>query len=109
MSVQRIEQLQQMLSESPDDPFLHYALALEFRSADPQQALAYFEHLLSRHAEYLPTYYHAAALLAELGQSERAKEVYQTGIALARQQSSHHSLRELQNAYQNLLVELDEL
>jgi tetratricopeptide (TPR) repeat protein len=109
MSEQRIEQLQIMLAESPNDPFLLYALALEFRKSALPQSLAFFDTLLREHPSYLPTYYHAAGLLAEIGQSARAKEVYQQGIALARRQNDAHTLRELQNAYQNLLVDLDEL
>lgn len=109
MSEQRIEQLHKMLAESPNDPFLIYALALEFRNTVVPQSLAYFDQLLLEHPSYLPAYYHAAGLLAEVGQSDKAKAIYQKGISLARQQNDAHTLRELQNAYQNLLVDLDEL
>ncbi len=109
MSEQRIAQLQQMLQETPNDPFLIYALALEHRRADIPQSLLLFRQLLKEHAQYLPAYYHAAALLAELGHLQEAKSTYEQGITLAQQQQNAHALRELRNAYQNLLVELDEL
>lgn len=109
MTEQRITRLQQMLKETPNDPFLLYALALEYRKLDLQQSLNFFTVLLQQHAEYLPTYYHAASLLLELNQFEEAKTVYQKGIALAQQQNEAHTLRELRNAYQNLLLDLDEL
>ena len=109
MSEQRIALLQQMLQETPNDPFLLYALALEHRSTHPQQSLQLFRQLLKQHAHYLPTYYHAAALQAELGDLQEAKAIYQQGIALAQDQQDAHTLRELRNAYQNLLLDLDEL
>lgn len=109
MQEQRIAQLQQMLQENPQDPFLLYALALEYRGNDLKQSLSYFTTLLQQHANYLPTYYHAAALFAELGQPEQAKETYVKGIALAQLQNNVNTLRELRNAYQNLLLDLDEL
>ena len=109
MQEQRIAQLQQMLQDNPNDPFLLYAMALEHRTLDLHQAQSWFDKLLQQHPDYLPTYYHAAALLTEQGQVQRAKLVYQQGIALAQQQNNAHTLRELRNAYQNLLLELDEL
>ncbi|MBW3544158.1 MAG: tetratricopeptide repeat protein [Bacteroidetes bacterium] len=109
MSQQRIASLQQMLQETPNDPFLLYALALEHRNNDRQQSLLLFRRLLQLHAHYLPTYYHAAALHAELGELQEAKSIYQQGIAIAQDQQDAHTLRELQNAYQNLLLDLDEL
>ena len=109
MQEQRIVMLQKMLEENPNDPFLLYALALEHRKLDLNQALSWFERLLQQHADYLPTYYHAAALYIDLGQPQEAKLTYQKGIALAQQQQDAHALRELKNAYQNLLVDLDEL
>lgn len=109
MQEQRITQLQHMLQENPHDPFLLYALALEHRQQNVQQALLYFSTLLQHHSQYLPTYYHAAALFAETGDTQKAKTIYQQGIALAQQQNDAHSLRELRNAFQNLLIDLDEL
>ncbi|AHM58981.1 hypothetical protein D770_03570 [Flammeovirgaceae bacterium 311] len=109
MQEQRIAQLQQMLQDNPQDPFLLYALALEYRNQDLQQAQTYFNTLLQQHPDYLPTYYHAAALYAETGLTDRAKQIYELGINLALQQNDAHTLRELRNAYQNLLLDLDEL
>lgn len=109
MQEQRMARLHQMLQETPEDPFLLYALALEYRKFDLTQAISWFDKLLVQHPHYLPTYYHAAAALIEAGKAAEAKTVYQKGIALAQEQQESHSLRELRNAYQNLLVDLDEL
>ncbi|WP_200977054.1 lipopolysaccharide assembly protein LapB [Echinicola sp. 20G] len=103
----RIEQLLQFAKEEPDNPFNLYALALEYQKTDPNQAVGYFEKLLSEHSDYLPTYYHAGALFTELEELEKAKATYESGIQLADKQENQHALRELKNAYQNFLFEND--
>ncbi len=103
----RIKLLLQFVEEEPNNPFNLYALALEYQNTDQNAARLYFEKLLEKHADYLPTYFHAAALFAELDELEKAQNTYQSGIKLAKQQNDQHSLRELQNAYQNFLFEYD--
>ncbi|MGV3556684.1 tetratricopeptide repeat protein [Larkinella arboricola] len=99
MNEKRIQQLLEFIDEQPDDPFNSYALAMEYRDEQPAQALHYLEKLLEQHPAYLPTYYHAAALYAETGHRERAAEVYQQGIELARTQKNEKTLQELNRAY----------
>ncbi len=99
MNSERIAQLQSFLRDTPGDPFLVYALALEFQQEDPAEAIRLFTGLLENHPEYLPTYYHAAALFDHLGNQEKAGAIYEAGIALARRQNASLALRELQSAY----------
>lgn len=100
--LQRINSLRHMLDEAPDDPFLIYALALELKPLDAGESLSLFEALLQNHPDYLPTYYHAAAALRRAGQRLQALQVYEKGMALARQQNDMKTLAELQNARTNL-------
>lgn len=102
---ERIKHLLSYLEEDPKDPFNWYALALEYRQTDPQKTLFYFRKLLKEFPSYLPTYYHAAALLADEDEREEAESTYQKGIALAREQNENNALRELQNAYNEFLFE----
>jgi len=106
MNKSRIDQLKKFLEESPDDPFLHYGLALEIQKTDTAEALNKYSELLTRFPEYLPTYYHAAHLFWEEGNLERAEEIFQAGIRLATDQQEANALRELRQAYQNLQFEL---
>ena len=101
MHAERINQLKSFLEKEPNDPFLIYALATEYAKTEPDTALAYYEKLLNEHASYVPTYYHAAALYAHLGEQEKAEETYLKGIETARQAGDSHALRELQSAYSN--------
>lgn len=99
MNNQRIQQLLAFVQEEPDDPFNVYALAMEYLTAQPGQALHYFEQLLDRHPDYLPTYYHAAALYADLDDRPKADILYQRGIELARSAGNQKTVDELARAY----------
>ena len=98
MNNDRIQQLIRFVQEEPGDPFNVYALAMEFVNNQPEQARPYFDQLLSEHPDYLPTYYHAAALYAERDEREQAAELYAKGIELARAQNNAKTLLELERA-----------
>lgn len=104
-NTERIEQLLNFLKNEPNDPFLLYALAVEYTSADPPEALRYFEKLLREHENYTASYYHAAALYASLGETEKAEETYRRGIEICERQGKAHALAELRSAYTNFLFE----
>lgn len=100
---QRLQQLLQFLQQEPNDPFLLYAIATEYKAMnDLQKALETYLTLLQSQPDYLPTYYHLAKTYEQLGQEEEAINIYQRGIALALQQKDHHTARELQEALQQL-------
>lgn len=98
MNNDRIQQLIRFVDEEPGDPFNVYALAMEFVNGQPEQARPYFDQLLTDHPNYLPTYYHAAALYADLDERDRAAALYKKGIELARAQHNAKTLLELERA-----------
>ncbi len=104
----RLEQLQKFLLEEPEDAFLLYAIATEYQKTDVQKAKAYFETLLIKHSDYLPTYYQLAQLYFDLQKDDLAKKTYLAGIELAKKQENDFTLRELKNAYQNFLFEIED-
>lgn len=100
---QRLQQLFQFLIQEPNDPFLLYAIATEYKAMNElHKALDTFLTLLQNQPDYLPTYYHLAKTYEQLGKDEEAIAIYQKGIALALQQKDHHTARELQEALQQL-------
>jgi uncharacterized protein HemY len=107
MSLSRLSLLEQYYREDPNDPFNLYALALEYQKTDTSKSRDLFEKLLTEHSSYLPTYYHAAKLFADVNEPAKAKSVYENGIALARGSQDHKALRELQSAYNEFLFEQD--
>lgn len=107
MISQRLQQLQSLLENSPNDPFLWYALAKEYEKLErTEEALAQYQALTEQHPEYVGTYYHYAKLLEEEEQFATALAIYRAGMAVARQQGDLHALGELSNAKTNLELEL---
>lgn len=104
-NLHRIQQLLQFLEEEPANPFNLYALALEYQNDNPEKVAYYFNTLLQHHSTYLPTYYHAAAFFADMGEITKAKNIYEGGIKLATESQDNHALKELKNAYQNFSFE----
>lgn len=103
MNSDRLKQLKAHLEEDPQDPFNHYALALEYRDAEPQLALQHFEHVLANHPDYLPAYYHACVLFRALDLRAKGLEVLQAGIALATRTGQLKTSNELLSLLEDFL------
>jgi Tfp pilus assembly protein PilF len=104
----RLELLLQFYQEDPQDPFNAYALAMEYQHKDSEKARFYFDLLLEKHPDYLPTYYHAAALYAQFEQIETADSIFQKGLQLALQQQNTKTYQELQRAYRQFQDEQED-
>ncbi len=109
MNNERLEKLMHFLREDPEDCFTLYAIALEYSRTSVKDALPYFEKLLDLHPSYLPTYYMACEAFKASGMENRAKDTYEKGIKLAKEQNEPKTLNELQGAYNNFLLELEGL
>jgi tetratricopeptide (TPR) repeat protein len=93
-----IEQLEKFARDEPDDPFNHYALALEYLKTDAAKAQEIFEQLIARHSKYVPTYYQLGQLYVEQGKTEDAISVFERGIVVAREAGDYKAMRELDGA-----------
>lgn len=99
----RLDTLLKMAADKPNDPFLQYALALEYLSLQQaNKALELFAALLEQHPAYLPTYYQYGLALENKGQSTEALRVYTQGHQLALRQHNANTARELQQAIHNI-------
>lgn len=93
----RIPLLTELIQDDPKDPFLPYALALEYlKQQDVQAAIDTFEALQKAHPAYLPTYYQLGVLLTETGELKRATTLLETGKALAEEQAERKTAGEIQ-------------
>lgn len=102
----RLDMLNSMLAEDPYDGFLIFAIAKEFEKAgDVEGAIQKYEELKSKDPEYVGLYYHLAHLYAESDQLDKAMEIYDQGITIAKKQSDFHALSELAGAKKNLEME----
>lgn len=105
----RIENLLEFLNENPKDSFVRYALALEYvKQGSPEIGLNYFEGLVEDDPEYVGTYYHLAKLYLQLSRKSDAESCYEKGIIIAKKINDQHSLAELQNAFLNLQMGIEE-
>ncbi|NND70169.1 MAG: tetratricopeptide repeat protein [Rhodothermales bacterium] len=105
----RIETLLDFFREDPDDAFTMFALASEYvKDGDLSNGQMYFEMLLSKHPDYVGTYYHLGKLYEQLGWRDRALETYDAGIGVATTGRDHHTRSELQSAKMNLELAEDE-
>lgn len=80
MSTGRLDQLRALLAEEPGDAFVRYAIALELKRAGDMQAAAdQLEALLRDDPKYIACYYQLALVLADMGRTEEAIHVCDTG------------------------------
>jgi tetratricopeptide (TPR) repeat protein len=101
----RLEMLEQYYKEDPNDPFNIYALALEVQKTDAGKTLHYFNILLAEHPSYIPVYYHAGKLYQELGEKNKAVEIFESGIRQAQLANDKKAVRELRSALDELMFE----
>ncbi len=90
------EQLERLLVESPDDPFLNYALAFELaKEGNADEAVRRFDRTLQADPNYVAAYFHKARLLGELSQFDAAREVLERGVVVARAVGDERAVSEM--------------
>src|SRR5271170_1158443 len=101
--MEKIDKLRSFLSNSPEDPFLNHALALEYiKLGNDIEARRLFLNILTRDPSYIGSYYHFALLLERAGEAQNAKEWYEKGMMAAKQSGDNHAFNELKAAYEDL-------
>lgn len=105
MATNRLEILQGMLQQDPNNTFARYGLAMEYaKSEHYEQAVAEFRHLLAQDSGYAAAYYHGGQSLEKLGQVEAARKLYQEGIEVTTRKGDHHTRSEIEAALDLLPV-----
>jgi thioredoxin-like negative regulator of GroEL len=99
----RLEQIEAMLREEPNDPELGYMLAMEHASAgNDSKAAECFQALIQRCPDYPPGYHQAGRALVRLGRIEEAKSVLQQGVPAALKKNDQHAAGEMQELLESL-------
>jgi tetratricopeptide (TPR) repeat protein len=102
----RLEVIQKLVAEKPDDAFRRYGLALELKNCGRlDEAAAEFAELERRRPEYVPQYLMHGNLLSSLKRREEARAVLERGIAAATKARDNHALSELRGALEALEAE----
>ena len=95
----RLKQIEAFLLEDPDDSFLLFALASEYRKAgNLVEAQKQFEKLKRIDPDYVGLYYHLGKIIEQIGSLAAAQEVYREGIECASKLQDFHARSELQSA-----------
>lgn len=95
----RIELVQQMLKENPDDLFLNYAFALEqIKEGKTDDAEKVLKKILNKDASYLAAYYQLGKLFEQKENISEAVSVYKKGIEIAMEKKDMRTLGELEEA-----------
>jgi cytochrome c-type biogenesis protein CcmH/NrfG len=93
----RIAALNDILTQSPNDTFARYGLAMEYsKQGDLDRALAEFSILLKSSPDYTPGYFMAAQTLVRADRVSDAKAMLADGIASARRTGNLHAQSEME-------------
>ncbi|MEL7426349.1 MAG: tetratricopeptide repeat protein [Bacteroidota bacterium] len=103
MSSSRLKQLLNFYSDSPNDPFILFALAKEYEKLERQEeALAHYLRLYKTDPNYIGLYYHLGKLYEALNEDRKAWDTYSEGIERATNIGDQHARSELAGARLNL-------
>jgi Tfp pilus assembly protein PilF len=95
----RLEALKSLVEQQPNDSFLRYGLAMEYRnSGDLESALAEFHRLLAADPDYSAAYFHAAQTLERLRRPDEARDLYRAGIEVTTRKGDLKTRNEMQAA-----------
>ena len=98
-SSDRLRQLQQMLQGDPNDSFLLYGIALEFKKAgDTTQAIEYLDRVIQLDPGYCYAYHQRGLAHEASGDMEAAKRSYRQGIEAAGKKGDEHARQEIEAA-----------
>lgn len=94
----RMEQIERLLADDPNDAFLRYGLAMEhFSQGDDDAGVVVLEQLIAvADPPYIPAYLMAGQALIRSGREAEAAAMLKAGIAAATAAGNTHALGEMQ-------------
>ena len=105
MATNRLEILQGMLSQDPNNSFARYGLAMELvKSGNYSEAVSEFQRLLQHDENYAAAYYHGGQAYEKLGDVEEARRIYEKGIEVTTRKGDAHTRSEIEAALSLLPV-----
>lgn len=103
----RLEAFEKMIDAGSDDPFVHYARAMELRGLGRlEDALTAYREVMERFPDYVPTYLMSGQVANELGRDDDALELLRRGAAAAKRLGDEHALSEISGLIAEIDVEL---
>jgi len=95
----RLKQLEALAANDPDDPFIQYAIALEYVSNGRlEEAAETLEHLIVKAPNYSAGYHQAGRVYEQLDRLDDARRCYEKGVVVAEQEGDGKDRDEMQGA-----------
>ncbi len=92
----RLEKIEAMLKDSPEDTFLRYALAMELRGENQlDRSVGIFLELTKEDPPHVPAFFMAGQVLEMQDEIEDAKAILTQGISEAQKQNDLHAAGEM--------------
>ena len=104
MQNNRLIKLQDMLEESPNDIFLNYALAMEYKGLSQfNKTIEQFNKVLLLDENHVPTLYQLGVLLSDSNENDKAILILEKGLEIAKQQKDHKTANEFRTLIDEIL------
>ena len=101
----RLEMLQQVLAQDPNNKLARYGLAMEYANAgETDSAVAEFRKLVTQDPTYANAYFMAAQALQKAERMDEAKAMLTQGIAAAQKTGNKHAESEMQALLDDLEI-----
>ncbi len=92
----RLDQLQKLAAAQPNDPFMHYGVALECTKLERwDEAIAAFDRALALDPGYTAAHMQKGQLQIRLGRRDAAITTLRAGVAAARAKAEKHAADEM--------------
>jgi predicted TPR repeat methyltransferase len=94
----RVEKVKAMLAKSPDDTFLLYALAMEYKKTDQPQSLELLRRVVQLDPLQSYAYFQLGQVHELAGDLGSAKDAYRQGLTAADRAGDQHAKSEIAGA-----------
>jgi len=96
VSDNRLEKLESMLADDPNDQLLKYMLAMELdKTNNHERSLSLLGELMNGEPPYVPAFLMAGQQHVAIGQSDEARSAWQAGIQAAQAANDEHAAGEM--------------
>ena len=88
-----------MLAREPNDTFLLYGIALEYKKLnDPKRAIEFLDRVIALDAGYCYAYHQKGLVFESSGDLVAARQAYRDGIEASKQKGDAHAQSEIEAA-----------
>lgn len=99
----RLKQLCSLAKKDPTDPFLKYAIALEYMSLNKlEDAVGVLENLMETSPDYTPGFHQAGRIYEKLDRFQQARQCFEQGLIVAEKEGNTKDLEEMREALASL-------